>query len=140
MKTADQIIEHITEYIVHIYLRPLMYASDAYHLDLLLGAYHELWSFSSETLEDFRAIRSADDTEPMNTLNEGFAEVYRKMNPAASEQEIAFHVVDKWLQISRQLGMHLPFNKFVADYKRLRDAAGPNGPFNVKLFDVVSNE
>jgi hypothetical protein len=104
MRDARQITEFVEERIGHVFRRPLMYGGTAEAVDLILHHDHELWSVIHGREDEFREVSAAIH------LAEGcgsasFAHHFRTGHPAASEDEVACHVVSLWRKIGERLGL-----------------------------------
>lgn len=136
MKPAAETLAFLEERILHWSLRPLMYAHNAREFDHEVGTYYELWAFVADRLDAMHElVEQACPSE--GAMSRSFADVYRAAHPDSSEREIAFDVARTWFDIGRRLGMKLPLEAFHEGYTVLRDAGGPDGPFNSRFFDEL---
>lgn len=130
MKSSEEIAESIALRIGHVYFRPLMCAGTATEVNLLLYYLHEIWAEIVEQPEKLRTILQASlSNENCGALS--FDRCYRKQHPQASEDDIVAYVLDQWRQISKRIGLSVP-------YSNMRNCFQDNDRLNQLFLDEES--
>ena len=128
MKSADQIVDFIVERIGHIYFRPLMYGGSASGVDTILHYYHELWSIIFDKYENYRSIRDTIEEE-LNCGSANFSTKYKMDHSSATENEVAFFSVDRWMLISEKLEIPVPYDRIKNELKSAANSPNINKKF-----------
>lgn len=134
MKSGEEIERHLREFILHIYLRPLMYAGTPRDLETMLNVHHENWAFCVGREEEYYECHRRFDTGKGAVSIPFYKEFGRKF-PQADQFRIAEFVVDRFVAIDRELKIPLPFEEFRLNGPWMRD---PSHRIAKRFTDLMS--
>lgn len=134
MKSGEEIERYLREFILHIYLRPLMYAFAPRDLETMLNVYHENWAFCVDRDEEYFECRRRYDTGKGAASIPFYKEAVRKF-PHADPFQIADFVVGRFIAIDREMKIPLPFEEFQATGPWLND---PSHPIAIRFKELKS--
>lgn len=134
IKSGKEIERNLRDCILHIYLRPLMYAGSPRDLETMLDVYHENWAFCLDRHEEYWECRRQFDKGKGAASIPFYKEAVRKF-PHADQFQIAEFVVNRFVAIDRELKIPLPFEDFRGNVPWLKD---PSHPIAKRFTDLMS--
>lgn len=134
MKSADEIERNLRDCILHIYLRPLMYARSPRDLEIMLEVYHDNWAFCLDRHEEYWECRRRFD-KGGGSASIPFYEEAETENPGADRFQVADFIVRRFVAIDREMQIPLPFEDFRANLPWLKD---PSHPILIRFMDLIS--
>ena len=118
MKTPEDSVAYIARQIGYVYHhRPLMYGGTGAGVDLLLHAYHDIWSVIVERHQEFREVWWRV-LEEENCGSANFSTRHSTDHPGASDLEIASYVVQQWQKVSERLDVPIPHRQIAQELER----------------------
>src|SRR5262249_35057463 len=108
LRTAEEMLDFVTEYIAYMHKRPEMYidSTTAPHsasaLEIAMWAPHIFWAELQHRRSDFHAACQAVG-EIYNCGTRGFCNAFREDHPGCSDAEVFEFVQKCWREISDRL-------------------------------------
>ena len=119
MRSTDDVVAYLITRIGYVYHHSgaLVYGGTAEGVNLLLRTYHEIWSVCTNREQDLAETLSAAK-DAANCGAATFAGRYAMNHPEASEEEVARYAMDRFREVSDQLGMPIPHEELEREFRR----------------------